>query len=161
MAVEKGFDRQSLKQIVQIASTLLAEKPANDQEPCTGKARRRSKPAYDRDALAKIAEREYRARRERAVYFPQDFLAEPVWDVLLDLYVQNRKGKPVSVTSACAAACVPQTTALRWLNVLEEEGFTVIEADISDRRRRFVRLSEKGRTSLEGYLASRMVSRDW
>jgi hypothetical protein len=63
-----------------------------------------------------------RAAREK--FFPStDLFAEPAWDMLLDLSLSAIQRKKVSVTSLCIAARAPNTTALRWVNVLEKMGF--------------------------------------
>jgi|GEM_PF-1725182 len=88
------------------------------------------------------ARRTYRNRRSRAnVFGDESLFGEPAWDLMLDLFIAAKERKRVPVTSACIGAAVPTTTALRWLAVLEERGLVVREADASDARRVFVRLS--------------------
>ena len=55
------------------------------------------------------------------------------------------------VTSACIGAAVPTTTALRWLALLEERGLIVREADPTDARRIFVRLSADAYARMVSY----------
>jgi len=62
------------------------------------------------------------ARRERDGLFAPALFADPAWDLLLDLYAAHLEGRAVSVSSACIAANVPQTIALRWISVLECRG---------------------------------------
>ncbi|WP_148291669.1 MarR family winged helix-turn-helix transcriptional regulator [Novosphingobium sp. B-7] len=88
-----------------------------------------------------IAKAFYRFRRRRDDIFPKGIFADPAWDILLDLYISEVEGKKISITSACAAACVPATTALRWLSVLEERGLIVRIDDPNDNRRSFVRIT--------------------
>ena len=76
----------------------------------------------------------YRARRRRPRHFAmleRDF-GEPVWDVMLDLFIAGREKRRVSVSSACIAADVPPTTALRWIQHLEEQAIVVREPDPLD-----------------------------
>lgn len=104
---------------------------------------------------AEIAERTYRNRRRRAEIFADDTLfGEPAWDILLDLFVAAEKGKRVAVSSACIGAGVPNTTALRWLNVLETRGLVEREDDNRDARRSFVRLTTRGHTLMREYFSS-------
>lgn len=96
----------------------------------------------------------YRARRRRLQHFPsleRDF-GEPVWDVILDLFVAEREGRSVSITSACVAASVPLTTALRWVQQLEEMKAVLREPDPTDRRRAYIRLSRSTAAAMEGYI---------
>ena len=96
--------------------------------------------------------RAYRERRMRDEYFGQPGLfGEPAWDILLDLTQAEMAGRKLSVTSACIGACVPPTTALRWLAVLEQHGLVERESDSNDGRRAFVRLSDEGIRKMTGY----------
>jgi hypothetical protein len=81
-----------------------------------------------------------RRRREKA--FGTDLFADPVWNILLDLFVSHHEGKDVSVGDACIAADVPVTSALRWCRILEMRGCIRRERDPLDGRRVFVRLTD-------------------
>lgn len=108
--------------------------------------------AHDRRALADLAKNAYRARRLRAQFFAgADLFGEPAWDLLLDLFINANEGKHVPVTSACIGAAVPTTTALRWLAILESRGLVEREADSSDARRIFVRLTPQAHSALTAY----------
>lgn len=100
------------------------------------------------------ARRTYRNRRTRAAIIgDEDLFGEPAWDLLLDLFIAAKERKRVPVTSACIGAAVPTTTALRWLAVLEERGLVLREADPSDARRIFVRLSADAYSRMVAYFA--------
>jgi DNA-binding MarR family transcriptional regulator len=88
--------------------------------------------------------------RERFVC--SGMFADPAWSILLDLYVHEQKGRRVSVSSACTAAHVPPTTALRWLRLLNSGGMIERLNDPQDRRRVYVRLTQQSREGLEAYL---------
>ena len=98
----------------------------------------------DPDQLARLARAMYIARDRRRRYFNPQLFADPAWDILLDLFIQKSAARQVSVTSACIAAQVPPTTALRWISILIEQELVSREEDESDRRRAFLRLSEYG-----------------
>lgn len=89
-----------------------------------------------------------KARRARDSLFGPDLFADPAWDMLLDLLLCDLEGRRVSITSACLAASVPATTALRWIATLEERGLVARVADECDRRRSHLRLAEPARASL-------------
>jgi DNA-binding transcriptional ArsR family regulator len=89
-----------------------------------------------------MARKFYQMRRRRAAYFDPMLFAEPAWDMLLDLYIAEREGRAVAVLSACIGAAAPQTTALRWMRVLEEQGLIRKETEAKDARRIYVRLTE-------------------
>ena len=81
-------------------------------------------------------------KHRNSVFGDADLFGEPAWDMLLDLYVARRRHSSISITSACYAANVPTTTALRWLAVLERKGLVVRSEDFADKRRTFVIISD-------------------
>lgn len=84
-------------------------------------------------------------RRRRDRVFPPGLFAEPAWDMLLDMVVAEAEGRRLSVSSACLAAAVPQTTALRWLNYLVESGLLTRGPLGGESRSTIVRLTPKAR----------------
>lgn len=94
-----------------------------------------------------------RRRRQRANHFPRELFADPAWDILLDLLQAELMERRTSVSSVCLAACVPATTALRWLKNLEEQGFVVRRADPLDRRRVFVELAPSASSAIRRWFA--------
>lgn len=103
----------------------------------------------------------YSARRIRKSVFGNDcdLFGEPAWDILLDAAIMESRGKKVSVTSACLAADVPSTTALRYVSALEERGFMSRDIDPFDNRKKYVRLTPKGRRVLRQYVDTLTESR--
>lgn len=96
-------------------------------------------------ALGEYAAHIYRNRRKRdEIFGDDDLFRDPAWDILLDLYIAAHQGVEVSVTSACVAAAVPETTALRWLKVLEKADLVTRERDKRDHRRVMVRITRDG-----------------
>ncbi|QGN54242.1 hypothetical protein [Novosphingobium sp. Gsoil 351] len=118
-----------------------------------------SEGAGDPVLLGRLAESMLRARRLRDTHFDPDLFADPAWDMLLDFYVQRAAGRRVDVKGACMAAHVPETTALRWINLLVSRNLIVREVDDSDRRRTFLGLTREGERTITRYLiaASRHV----
>ena len=92
-----------------------------------------------------------RTRARRGMLFGYNLFADPAWDILLELYASWFEQRRVSVTSLSMASGVPATTALRWTNILLQEGLIRREDDPLDRRRAFVELSEKGLSLLDAY----------
>jgi DNA-binding MarR family transcriptional regulator len=91
-------------------------------------AARISKPRSLRAAhRSEIALQLYAIRRERHQFFNDDIFGEPAWDILLILYWAEMEQLRLTVSNVCDAACVPQTTALRWINKLELDG-TILRA---------------------------------
>lgn len=101
-----------------------------------------------------LAEQILRRRRQREAYFGKHIFADPCWDMLLDLYVAQKKHlRPVSVSSLCIASAVPATTALRWIDTLVQEGLVVRRPDPRDKRRVLVALTDEGSGKMDMLLA--------
>ena len=88
----------------------------------------------------------------RSKYLPKSLLRDPGWNMLIDLYVQEREGRTVSISSACVASGGAMTTALRWITTLEEHGLILRTSDTNDGRRNFIGLTEEGRGAIEKWL---------
>ncbi|MEQ1538465.1 MAG: hypothetical protein ABL928_06030 [Sphingorhabdus sp.] len=91
-------------------------------------------------------------RRLRSKHFAKLEFGEPVWDLLLDLYMCGLMGRSVSVSSACIAAYVPPTTALRYITMLVSQRILLRVADKNDARRVFLVLSDETQLAIERYL---------
>ena len=129
--------------------------------PQTGRGRPisfspRGDAADERPALGALARAEYVHRRRREAIFQAEIFAEPAWDMLLDLYVQDHLGRMVSIHSLCIAAAVPPTTALRWIGKLVADGLVQRRKSLDDHRVVHVALTDEGRTVMEHYLRYRL-----
>lgn len=100
---------------------------------------------------SRFVRRIIRNRRRRDGVFGEGLFSDPAWDILLDLAAAMAERKNVSVTSLCIAAAVPPTTALRWIGILNESGLIERVEDIFDRRRTYVKLSDKGSKMIAQY----------
>lgn len=80
------------------------------------------------------------ARRRRDALLGHGWFQDPAWDMLLDLLACVHENRPITVSSACIAAAVPATTALRWLKALVDAGAVLRKVDPVDRRRVFVEI---------------------
>jgi hypothetical protein len=94
------------------------------------------------------ARRIYRERRERDTIFGARLFADPVWDLLLDLFIAEEEGRQVSVSSACLAAAVPNTTALRYIQHMAATGLLVRRAHPADRRSTYLLLTASTRAKM-------------
>jgi DNA-binding MarR family transcriptional regulator len=91
-------------------------------------------------------------RRIRFRHFAASAFTDPGWDLLLDLMSARLSERAVPVSSACAAAGVPATSALRWIDQLAKTGFVRRLPDPADRRRVLLELTEEGFRRMEVYL---------
>lgn len=105
----------------------------------------------DKAVLLERASQDYVNRRQRRRFFDAELFGEPAWDLLLDLFQARLEDKMITVTSACIAADVPVTTALRWLGILEQQGLVERNRNMIDQRSTWVRLSDQGMAAMIQY----------
>lgn len=139
-----------------------AESPAalSTQASRHAKVRITNLDAYPSDqALLNLAFQLVRERSERQKFFPEYAFGEPVWDILLDLYIAGYTGKRISVSSACIAANVPPTTALRYVTMMTEEQLIERAPDLQDARKIYLSLSDMMKQSMRNYLVHTHLER--
>ncbi len=107
---------------------------------------------YCPSSYVELARRIYRARRDREKFLPADLFGEPVWDMLLDLYVKRAENREINVTSLSLASGVPPTTSLRWIALLEERGLLFRNPAVHDKRVHYVSLTQEGIRSIHRFL---------
>jgi DNA-binding MarR family transcriptional regulator len=107
----------------------------------------------DAPALKATARTLYSERRLRARHFAGNLFAEPMWDMLLDLYIADCERRRITVKSVCIGADVPTTTALRHLSWLHEQGLVERLSHPRDARSTYVRLSAQAISAMENYLS--------
>lgn len=106
------------------------------------------------EKLIQLAGNIYQSRRLRNRFLHNSLLGEPVWDMLLALYCFSASGKSLSVSGLCHSADVPQTTALRWIQVMEQKKLIKRNKDNSDGRRALVTLTDETKQLLDDYLTA-------
>jgi hypothetical protein len=97
----------------------------------------------------------------RHQHFRGELFSDPVWWMLLDLYVAELDQKTISVGSLSIAARVPPTTALRWIGTLVEQGLAERVPDPLDGRRVNVRMNSDAFVQMEAYLVRIASSPDF
>lgn len=102
---------------------------------------------------ARLVRKIIAARKLRSRFLDGELFADPAWDMLLDLTAARTEHQRVSVTSLCIASGVPPTTALRWIGQMTEAGLFERVEDDTDRRRAFIRLSDKAADGMARYFA--------
>lgn len=85
--------------------------------------------------------------------------ADPVWDMLLDLYLSRHLSKDIAISSLASAANVPPTTALRCIKAMLAQGLVYREADATDGRRIYIRLTARACEALTAIFDA-MAERD-
>lgn len=104
-------------------------------------------------ALGAFARQLHRERRIRDAVFPAELFGEAVWDILLDLFASEAEDRKVRVSSACIAACVPASTALRYLSEMERRGLIVRSPSPDDKRGQYIALSDACQAEMRELLA--------
>jgi DNA-binding MarR family transcriptional regulator len=110
------------------------------------------------EELLALSKRISASRIGRRNFFAADLFAEPAWEMLLALYRADAAGHRMSVSNLCYASEAPGTTALRWIDKLEELGLVSRRKNPLDARMVFIELDAAARTQIEDYLLDTWVS---
>lgn len=89
--------------------------------------------------LGEYVERMRKLRLKRNDVIGAELFRDPAWDMLLDLFASHDRGERVSAIALSLSSGVPQSTALRTIQRLEEKGLIVREGDPDDLRRSWIR----------------------
>ncbi len=145
-----AFDlRARAKALIQIAQEMLVQADAMTDVPSESFALLEG----DRDILVR-AKWTLEDRERRSTFFRSDLFGEPAWHILLDLFIQQKVGNRTSVMAACIGSGAATTTALRYLNLLIEDGLVEREGDPSDGRRSWLRLTPHATEAMTEYLGA-------
>jgi DNA-binding MarR family transcriptional regulator len=90
-----------------------------------------------------------RARRIREQQLGPELFADPAWDLLLEAFAADLRHEWLTVSHLCRASRMPETTALRWIKLLEKEGW-LKEAQSPDGRK-WMELTLQGSSRLRRY----------
>lgn len=134
--------RSLAARMLQVANDMEREQPDDEGAKRRKSLYQKSWDGVDADLVLIKTSEIYRARRRRKRFFSPELFGEPAWDLLLDLFIARLKKKRVSVTSACHAADVPPTTALRWLGLLADSNLIERFESETDQRVTWVRLTD-------------------
>lgn len=111
--------------------------------------------AADEDSARYVARLMFDMRRVRSELFPASMFNEPAWDMLIALYIAPRAP---ALTDLARATDTPLSTAVRWLEYLENHSLVVREGCPTDRRSYSISLTDNARASLRA-LFSKVVSK--
>jgi Fic family protein len=101
-------------------------------------------PPDEQTALLEAARQLYQSRRLRDRIFGISLFADPAWDILLDLFIAKREGRKVTISSACAAASAPTSTAARHIAHLVQKRLVVRVSRQEDARSSYLELTAAG-----------------
>lgn len=92
-----------------------------------------------------------RRTERRELLGHSSLLANPAWDMLIDLFVHAHVSKPVFTSALCVGSGLPMSSALRIVRKLRDSNMVFREPDASDGRRYFIRLTPQTMEALNRY----------
>lgn len=122
--------------------------------PATEQSQVESSAGMPFSALLERAKAILRVRRARERLLGRAVIGEPVFDLLLCLYVRSGQTE-TSLTSLARPAGVPYSSAIRWISYLNDKGLVERTESRTDRRATCVRLTDYGRAVMDEFLAVR------
>jgi DNA-binding MarR family transcriptional regulator len=123
---------------------LMRSAQARPTERCSSKAAAGGKI----DGCLPLARTIFLSRRLRQQYFPKAIFGEAAWDILLALFTNVDSGGTETVTSLAHHVECPLSTALRWLDYLEQSGLIARNPHPTDKRVMVVSLTNQAREKL-------------
>lgn len=102
--------------------------------------------------LAKVAVQVRIDANRRTRHLSAEFLGEPAWEMLLELFIQFAGGAKVSTKSLCVASGLSDTTALRLIDRLDSAGLVERSQSPVDKRVTLVALTRQGVESVGSIL---------
>ncbi len=92
------------------------------------------------------------AREGIGGFFGGDLFADPAFDMLLFVFLEEEAGRSVETSACYRASGVPRTTAVRWINMLVSMGMFQSTPHPTDRRLGLLSLSDEARVSVRQWL---------
>ena len=83
--------------------------------------------------------------------------ADSCWNMCLDIFICGLKEERVTVSAIAHSSGIPMTTAMRYINVMVEQGLIEKTPNPADNRMVFVSVSPDCLTKIEGLLSSAPV----
>lgn len=102
------------------------------------------------DKTSELARVILRFRRHRSSVLPPDLVNEPAWDLLLELFIADTKGLPLTGREVAERSAIPGGVMSRWMMHFTVEGLLVGDGsgNLDDR----LTLSGSGMAALEKVL---------
>lgn len=92
------------------------------------------------------------AREGIGGFFDAELFADPAFDMLLFVFLEQEAGRTVETSACYRASGVPRTTAVRWINMLVANGMFESAPHPTDRRLALLSLSEGARANVRQWL---------
>ncbi|MGF7150715.1 DNA-binding MarR family transcriptional regulator [Sphingomonas zeicaulis] len=146
---------QDCSRLMKLASTLAARHNVGSAEAVNliEAALMQAEAAPRRRSIADFAAGMLAVRSRRNDAIGADIFRDPAWDMMLDLLAAAHQGRQVSVSSLCYASGVPNSTALRHIEHLDQLGLVERTPDPEDHRRAFIRATDTAIERMSALLA--------
>ena len=105
------------------------------------------------EGVLEAARREFRSRRERERLFAGTLVADPGWDILLDLFIAREEGRVADIAGVCGAVAAAQGAVLRSLGHLLEAKLVMRQAQPAGAESLTLTLTENGRSKMCDYFS--------
>jgi|GEM_PF-2211828 len=145
-----GFDWDHLRSAGEAAADPAEHLRRTMKEPVDGHGE--PEPLAPSVLLAE-ARRLSAGRKARDRVFGRDLFPNPAWNILIELFVAAEEGRNVTIKSACVAAGVPQSTALRHIAHLIEVRLAARAQHPSDARSAYLKLTDRGRAKMVTFIS--------
>lgn len=104
-------------------------------------------------ALRNALETKRRRQSRRSWLRPQNLFRDTAWDILIELFIQEREGNQLSMFGLCATADIPLSSAMRLTQKLCDAGILCRERDPKDGRRSFVTIAPRISSRMQAYFS--------
>lgn len=151
-AMRRAFLRRSQLANRRVLAALVQAQPASEPAPPAEPAKLRCEELSAEEQLIRVVRRTKRFRQRRNEFLGSELFADPAWDIILELTLAKIQGEPVPVSSACAAATVPFTTAYRHVGNLVDHRMVRRWKDPLDQRRVLLELEDETHAVMSEFL---------
>jgi DNA repair protein RadC len=83
----------------------------------------------------------------------EELFGEPAWDMLLDLFIHECEGKPLSMFSMCATSGIPVSSAMRLAQKMCDAGLLDRVPDAADARRNLMKMRPETAHKLSAFFS--------
>ena len=111
---------------------------------------------HDERALIAAVRRDLNDRRRRQDFLPEAIFGEPAWDMLLLLYSEHEKSR-LSIGKLAEEIRVPLSSAVRWVNYLQDKRLAQRVQHPTDLRIVHVELTSEGAKVIEAYYSETLT----
>ncbi|WP_324074232.1 MAG: hypothetical protein RSE14_12825 [Erythrobacter sp.] len=155
-ALRRALLRRSQLASIKLLAAFATAQSTDDLEPDIKMAKGLNQSPEQK--LMKLIRKTIAFRQQRNEYFGSELFSDPAWDIILELTLAKLQGVPVPISSACAAASAPFTTAYRHIGNLVDHRMVRRWKDPLDQRRVLLELEDDTHSAISDFLLSSDIS---